>query len=78
MHFALCKKRQHSQSQVMLLITNNSFFIVQRATEKSKTGIFRDFGVAEAPPGFQAGWSDCMHFFFSHFVHFVCSSGISA
>jgi hypothetical protein len=36
---------------------------VQRATAQSKTGIFRDFGVAEAPPGFQAGWSDCMHFF---------------
>jgi hypothetical protein len=25
---------------------------------QSKAGIFRDFGVAEAPPGFQAGWSD--------------------
>jgi hypothetical protein len=22
-----------------------------------------DYGVAEAPPGFQAGWSDCMYFF---------------
>jgi hypothetical protein len=30
---------------------------VQRATAQSKTGIFRDNGVAEAPPGFQAGWS---------------------
>jgi hypothetical protein len=36
---------------------------VQRATAQSKTGIFRDFGVAEAPPGFQAGWSDCIFFF---------------
>jgi hypothetical protein len=27
---------------------------VQRATAQSKTGIFRDFGEAEAPPGFQA------------------------
>jgi hypothetical protein len=27
---------------------------VQRATAQSKTGIFRDNGVAEAPPGFQA------------------------
>jgi hypothetical protein len=36
---------------------------VQRATAQSKTGIFRDFGVAEAPPGFQAGCSDCMYFF---------------
>jgi hypothetical protein len=50
-------------SQVKLLITNNAFFIVQRATAQSKTGIFRDCGVAEAPPGFQAGWSDCMYFY---------------
>jgi hypothetical protein len=47
---------------------------VQRATAQSKTGIFRDFGVAEAPPGFQAGLSDCMYFFLSLSVHFVCSS----
>jgi hypothetical protein len=38
-------------------------FILQKATEQSKTGIFRDNAVAEAPPGFQAGWSDCMYFF---------------
>jgi hypothetical protein len=25
--------------------------------------VFCDFGIAEAPPGFQAGWSDCMYFF---------------
>jgi hypothetical protein len=25
-----------------------------------KTGIFRDYGAAEAPPGFQAGCSDRM------------------
>jgi hypothetical protein len=49
--------------QVNLLITNYAFCIVQRATAQSKTGIFRDCGVAEAPPGFQAGWFDCMHFF---------------
>jgi hypothetical protein len=49
--------------QVKLLITNYEFFIVQRATAQSKTGIFRDYGVAEAPPGFQAGWSDCIYFF---------------
>jgi hypothetical protein len=49
-------------SQVKLLITNNAFYIVQRATAQPKTGIFRGFGVAEAPPGFQAGWSDCMYF----------------
>jgi hypothetical protein len=49
--------------QVKLLITNNAFCIVQRATEQSETGTFRDYGVAEAPPGFQAGWSDCTYFF---------------
>jgi hypothetical protein len=38
-----------------LLIANNAFCIVQRATTQSKTGSFRDYGVAEAPPGFQAG-----------------------
>jgi hypothetical protein len=43
-----------------LLITNNAFCIVQRATAPSKTSIFRDYGVAKAPPGFQAGWSDFM------------------
>jgi hypothetical protein len=36
---------------------------MQRATAQSKTGIFSDYGVAEAPPGFQAGWSDCTYFF---------------
>jgi hypothetical protein len=50
-------------SQVKLLITSNSFCILQRETAQSKTGIFRDYGVAESPPGFQAGWSDCMYFF---------------
>jgi hypothetical protein len=35
---------------------------VQRATAQSKTGIFRDYGEAEAPPGFQAGWFDGMYF----------------
>jgi hypothetical protein len=45
---------------VWLLITNNAFLIVQRATAQSKTGLLRDYGVAEAPPGFQAGWSDCL------------------
>jgi hypothetical protein len=30
--------------------------------------IFIGYGAAEAPPGFQAGWSDCIYFFLS-FVH---------
>jgi hypothetical protein len=62
-------------NQVNLLITNNSFCILQRATAQSKTGIFRSCGVAEAFPGFQAGWSDCIFFSLS-FCSFVCSSGI--
>jgi hypothetical protein len=44
---------------------------VQRATAQSKTGFFRDCGVAEAPPGFQAGWSDCVYFFLFLFVLFA-------
>jgi hypothetical protein len=54
--------------QVKLPITNNAFYIVQRATAQSKTGIFSGYGVADAPPSFQAGWSDCMFFFFSLFL----------
>jgi hypothetical protein len=61
--FVVLFEEFEKSSQVKLLITNNAFCIVQRATAQSKTGIFRDCGVAEAPPGFQAGWSDCMHFF---------------
>jgi hypothetical protein len=38
---------------------------VQRATAQSITENFRDCGVAKAPPDFQAGWSDCMYFFFT-------------
>jgi hypothetical protein len=60
-------------SQVKLLITNNSFCIAQRATAMSRTGIFRGYGEAEAPPGFQAGWSDCKYFLFylSLFIFFA-------
>jgi hypothetical protein len=52
---------------------------VQRETAQSKTGIFRGYGVAEAPPGFQAGWSDCMYFSLSLSLSvfcFVCLSGV--
>jgi hypothetical protein len=56
-------RKPGQSSQVKLLITNNAFFIVHRETAQPKTGIFRDFGVAAAPPGFQAGWSDCIYFF---------------
>jgi hypothetical protein len=61
-------------SQVKLLITNNSFFIEQRATAQSKTDMLRVRGVAEAPPGFQASWSDCIYFIF--FCSFFLLSGI--
>jgi hypothetical protein len=73
---ALARKLQLESSQVKLLITRKAFCIVQRATAQSKTGIFRDYGVAKAPPGFQVGWSDCMYFS-TLSVHFVCSSGFS-
>jgi hypothetical protein len=56
-------------SKVKLLITTYAFCIVQRETAKSKTGTFRDYVLAEAPPGFQAGWSDCVYF--PHFL-FIC------
>jgi uncharacterized membrane protein len=46
----------------------------QHITVKNRN--FCDFGVAEAPTGFQAGWSDCMFFSLSLFL-FGCSSGIS-
>jgi hypothetical protein len=48
------QKKGDVSSQVKLLITNNAFCIVQRATAQSKTGFFRDFGVAEASPGWAA------------------------
>jgi hypothetical protein len=58
------RTNREQKSQVKLLITNDSFCIVQRATAQSKARFFRGYGVAEAPPGFQAGWSDCMYFFY--------------
>jgi hypothetical protein len=66
--FDFFKKRKYRLStvlfrgQVKLLIINNAFCIVQKATAQSKAGVFRGYGVAEAPPGFQAGWSDCMFY----------------
>jgi hypothetical protein len=54
-------------SQVKLLIINNAFCIVQRATAQSKIEILRRYGVLEAPPGFQAGWSDCTRLFLLSF-----------
>jgi hypothetical protein len=53
-------------------VTNHQQCILHCSTAQS-TGIFRDYGVAEAPPGFQAGWSDCMYFFSLFlFIFFLC------
>jgi hypothetical protein len=67
------------KSQVKQIITKNALFIVQRVTAQSKTGVFCDYGVAEAPPGFQAGWSDCMYFFlsFCSFCLLICVFRVS-
>jgi hypothetical protein len=39
------------------------FALFKEQQHSQKQEFFCDFGVAEAPPGFQASWSDCMHFF---------------
>jgi hypothetical protein len=36
-----------------------------------KQEFFRGFGLAEAPLGFQVGWSDCMYFALFLFVPFA-------
>jgi hypothetical protein len=41
-------------SQIKKLITRNLFFIVQRATAQSKTGICCYYGVADDSPGFSS------------------------
>jgi hypothetical protein len=33
-------------------------FALCKEQQHSKTGPFRGYGAAEAPPGFQAGWSE--------------------
>jgi hypothetical protein len=43
---------QVKPGQVKLLITNNEFLNYSKS--KSKNRNFRDYGIAEAPPGFQA------------------------
>jgi hypothetical protein len=64
-------------SQVKLLITKNAFWIEQRATAHSKTGINRGYGLVEALAFFKpAGLTVCI-FSLSFFVSFTCSSGMS-
>jgi hypothetical protein len=49
------------------------FLLCKEQQHSQKQDFFRDYGVAEAPPSFQAGWSDCMYFvspfFFILFAH---------
>jgi hypothetical protein len=47
------------------------FVLCKEQQHSQKKGIFRDYGVAEAPPGFQAGWSDCMYFSLFLFILFA-------
>jgi hypothetical protein len=39
------------------------FALCKEQQRSQKQDFFRDYGVAEAPPGFQTGWSDCIYFF---------------
>jgi hypothetical protein len=41
------------------------FVLCKEQQNSQKQEIFRDYGVAEAAPGFQAGWCDCVYFFLS-------------
>jgi hypothetical protein len=45
--------------------------VEQRTKAQSKAGIFCGYGVAEAPPGFQAGWSGYTYFSLSLFISFA-------
>jgi hypothetical protein len=53
------RARAGEANQVNLMIISDAFCIVQRETVQSQTGLVRGYGVAEAPPVVQAGWSDC-------------------
>jgi hypothetical protein len=67
-------------SQVMLIITNNLFCIVQRAAAQSKTGIDHGYGVTDVPSIFSSRLAWLYVFFcflFSFFVCLSCSLGIS-
>jgi hypothetical protein len=53
--FSVYKSLIRLKVKVEILITNNAFCIVQRATAQSTTGNVHGYGLAEAPPIFQAG-----------------------
>jgi hypothetical protein len=76
--FLLIPGGQSCSSEVKLLITTNLFFIEQRATAQSKTGIFRDYGVAEAPPVFQASWSGSRALLKYHTMNFIFHHSINS
>jgi hypothetical protein len=62
---ATAQSKNRKSSEIKLLITNNEFFIAQRAKAQSKTGTICNDDGAEARLGLQAGLSDCVYF--SHF-----------
>jgi hypothetical protein len=51
------------------------FALCREQQHSQKQDFLCDYGLAEAPPGFQAGWSDYIYFF-SLSSHFVYSSFI--
>jgi hypothetical protein len=63
--------------QVNLLFTKFRSALCNEQQHSPKQDFFRGYGVAEVPPGFQAGWSDCTYFFYLSVFHFVYLSGIS-
>jgi hypothetical protein len=59
---------QVKSSNSTILITNNAFCIVQRATAQSKTRIFCGYDAAEAPPVLKAAClTGCISFLFPEF-----------
>jgi hypothetical protein len=69
-----------SIAQVRPLVKSSYFSSIMRFArckeqQHSQTDINRDYDAFEAPPGFQAGWSD--YFFFTiSFLRYGCSSRI--
>jgi hypothetical protein len=64
------------RSKVKSLITNNALCIEETGTTQKKQEFVYGYGLADAPPVFQAGWSDSF-FFPSFFDRSKCSYGIS-
>jgi hypothetical protein len=60
-----------AQVRVKLLITNNSFCMCKGRQRSQKQDFVCGCSVAEAPPVFEASWSDCMYFSVSSFFSFV-------